>query len=72
MRNLEGHLAAAAVLEFAVDLWPDFNVLRIELAVELVAAGEVEDAKRVLKVAFRRDPQLRAVALNHPGLKETW
>ena len=39
---------------------------------ELVAAGEVEDAKQVLKVAFRRDPQLRAVALDHPGLEGIW
>jgi len=49
MRNLEAPPAAAAVLEFAVDRWPDFNVLRIGLAVELVVAGEVEEARRLLR-----------------------
>jgi Tfp pilus assembly protein PilF len=46
--------------------------LRVSLAVELIKAGQVEDAKRVLKVAIQQDPQLRAVILDHPGLGEIW
>jgi len=32
-------------------------------------AGQIDDAKRVLKAAVQQDPQLRAVILNHPGLE---
>jgi len=72
MGNREGPVAAAAVYEFAVDRFPDFALLRVSLAVELIKAGQVEDAKRVLKVAIQQDPQLRAVILDHPGLAEIW
>ncbi len=64
----EGPVAAAAVYEFAIDQFPDFALLRVSLAVELIKAGQVEDAKRVLKVAIQKDPQLRAVILDHPRL----
>ena len=70
MGKREGPVAAAAVYEFAVDQFPDFALLRVSLAVELIKAGQVEDAKRVLKVAIQQDPQLRAVILDHPGLEE--
>jgi hypothetical protein len=56
------------VYEFAVDRWPDFALLRVSLAVELIKCGQVDDAKRVLKVAFELDPDLRLMALDHPGL----
>jgi predicted Zn-dependent protease len=72
MGKHEGPVAAAAVYEFAVDRFPDFALLRVSLAVELIKAGQVEDAKRVLKVAIQQDPQLRAVILDHPGLEEVW
>jgi predicted Zn-dependent protease len=72
MGHREGPVAAAAVYEFAVDRWPDFALLRVSLAVELIKAGQVEDAKRVLKVAIQKEPQLRAVILDHPGLEEVW
>jgi Tfp pilus assembly protein PilF len=70
MGKREGPVAAAAVYEFAVDRFPDFALLRVSLAVELIKAGQVEDAKRVLKLAIQQDPQLRAVILDHPGLDE--
>ncbi len=55
-----------------VDRFPDFALLRVSLAVELIKAGQVEDAKRVLKVAVQQDPQLRAVILDHPALDALW
>jgi len=70
MGKREGPVAAAAVYEFAVDQFPEFALLRVSLAVELMQAGQVEDAKRVLKLAIQQDPQLRAVILDHPGLDE--
>ena len=72
MGNREGPVAPAAVYEFAVDQFPDFALLRVSLALVLIKAGQVEDAKRVLKVAVQQDPQLRAVILDHPGLEEVW
>jgi predicted Zn-dependent protease len=72
MGKREGPVAAAEVYEFAVDRFPDFALLRLSLAVELIKAGQVEDAKRVLRVAIQQDPQLRAVILDHPGLDEVW
>ena len=72
MGKREGPIAAAAVYEFAIDRFPDFAPLRVSLAVELVKAGQVDDAKRVLKVAFELDPDLRLVALDHPGLSAIW
>jgi predicted Zn-dependent protease len=72
MGKREGPVAAAAVYEFAFDRFPNFALLRISLAVELIKAGQVEDAKRVLKVAVQQDPQLRAVILDHPGLEDIW
>ena len=39
---------------------------------EVVKAGQVDDAKRVLKSAFELDPDLRMVALDHPGLEALW
>jgi hypothetical protein len=68
MGHREGPVAAAAVYEFAVDRFPDFALLRVSLTVELIKAGQLEDAKKVLKVAFELDPDLRLVALDHPGL----
>jgi len=70
MGHREGPVAAAAVYEFAVDRFPELALLRVSLAVELIKAGQLEDAKRVLKVAIQQDPQLRAVILDHPGLDE--
>lgn len=72
MGKREGPIAAAAVYEFAVDRFPDFAPLRISLAVELVKTGQVDDAKRILRVAFELDPDLRLVALDHPGLNAIW
>jgi predicted Zn-dependent protease len=72
MGHREGPVAAAAVYEFGVDRFPDFAMLRVSLAVELIKAGQVEDAKRVLRVAIQKDPQLRAVILDHPGLEAVW
>lgn len=43
----EGPAAAAAVYEFGVEEFPDFPMLRVSLAVELVNAGQMEEAKRV-------------------------
>jgi predicted Zn-dependent protease len=68
MGHREGPVAAAAVYEFAVHRFPDFALLRVSLAVELIKGGKVEDAKKVLKLAFQLDPDLRLVALDHPGL----
>lgn len=72
MGHREGPVAAAAVYEFAIDRFPDFAPLRVSLAVELVKAVQVDDAKMVLKAAFELDPDLRLVALDHPGLKAIW
>ena len=72
MGKREGPAAAAAVYEFAVERFPDFAPLRISLAVELVKAGQIEDAKRVVKVACELDPDLRLVVLDHPGLDGIW
>jgi hypothetical protein len=44
----------------------------VSLAVELIKGGQVEDAKRVLRVAFELDPDLRLAALDHSGLEEIW
>jgi predicted Zn-dependent protease len=68
----EGPAAAAAVYELAIDRFPDFAPLRVSLAVELVKAGQIEDAKRVVKMACELDPDLRLVVLDHPGLKAIW
>jgi tetratricopeptide (TPR) repeat protein len=72
MRQLEGPESALAVYEFAADRWPDFAHLRVAMAVELCALGRVEDAKRMVKVAVQKDPQLREVILDHPGLEAVW
>jgi tetratricopeptide (TPR) repeat protein len=72
MRQLEGPESALAVYEFAADRWPDFAHLRVATAVELCALGRVEDAKRMVKVAVQKDPQLREVIIDHPGLEAVW
>jgi predicted Zn-dependent protease len=72
MGKREGPIAAAAVYEFAIDRFPDLAPLRVSLAVELVKAGQIEDAKRVVKMACELDPDLRLVVLDHPGLREIW
>ena len=72
MGKREGPAAAAAVYEFAVERFPDFAPLRISLAVELVNAGQIEDAKRVVRMACELDPDLRLVVLDHPGLNGIW
>jgi len=72
MGHREGPVAAAAVYEFAVDRFPDFAPLRVSLAVELVKAGQIDDAKRVVKMACELDPDLRLVVLDHPGLSAIW
>jgi predicted Zn-dependent protease len=72
MGHREGPVAAAAVYEFAVDRFPDLAMLRVSLAVELVKAGQIDEAKRILKTAFELDPDLRLVALDHPGLEAIW
>lgn len=72
MRQLEGHEAALAVYEFAADRWPEFGHLRLAMAVELCALNRVDEAKRMLKVAVEQDPQLREVAIDHPGLEAVW
>jgi tetratricopeptide (TPR) repeat protein len=68
----QGPVAAAAVYEFAIERFPDLALLRVSLAVELVKAGQIDEAKRVLKMAFELDPDLRMVALDHPGLNVLW
>ncbi len=72
MRQLEGPESALAVYEFAADRWPDFAHLRVAMAVELCALNRVSEAKRELKVAVEKDPQLREVILDHPGLGAVW
>lgn len=72
MRHLKGPEAALAVYEFAADRWPDFAHLRVAMAVELCALDRITDAKRMLKVAVEKDPQLREVILDHPGLEAVW
>jgi tetratricopeptide (TPR) repeat protein len=72
MGKREGPAAAAAVYEFAIEQFPDFAPLRVSLAVELVKAGQVEEAKRVVKMACELDPDLRLVVLDHPGLNAIW
>jgi hypothetical protein len=47
-------------------------MLRVSLAVELVKARQIDEAKRVLKRAFVLDPDLRMVELDHPGLEDVW
>jgi hypothetical protein len=44
----------------------------VSLAVELIKAGQIEDAKRFVKVACELDPDLRLVVLDHPGLSAIW
>ena len=72
MGKREGPVAAAAVYEFAIERFPDFAPLRVSLAVELVKAGQIEDAKRVVKMACELDPDLRLLVLDHPGLSVIW
>jgi len=72
MRHLKGPEAALAVYEFATDRWPDFAHLRVAMAVELCALDRVTDAKRMLKVAVEKDPQLREVILDDPRLEAVW
>ena len=72
MGHHEGPVAAAAVYELAIDCFPDFALLRVSLAVELVKAGQIEDAKHVVKTACDLDPDLRLVVLDHPGLSAIW
>jgi hypothetical protein len=72
MGHREGPIAAAAVYEFAIDRFPDLAPLRVSLAVELVKAGQIEDAKRVVKVACKLDPDLKLVVLDHPILEALW
>jgi Flp pilus assembly protein TadD len=67
-RHVHGPEAAFAVLEWAIDTRPDHAPLRFNLAVELARAGRPADARRVLRVAFKLDPKLRAPALDHPEL----
>jgi predicted Zn-dependent protease len=64
MDHREGPVAAAAVYEFAIDRFPDLAMLRVSLAVELVKAGQIDEAKRALKTACNLDPDLRLVALS--------
>ena len=63
---------AAAVYEFAIDRFPDFAPLRVSFAVELVKAGQIEDAKRVVKKACDLDSDLRMVVLDHAELDAIW
>ena len=72
MSHREGHIAAAAVYEFAIDRFPDCAPLRVSLAVELVKAGQIQDAKRVVKKACELDPDRRLSALDHLGLSAIW
>jgi predicted Zn-dependent protease len=72
MCHREGPVAAAAVYEFAIDRFPDFALLRVSLAVELIKAGQIDDAKRAVKAACELDPDLRLVVLDHPGLRKIW
>jgi hypothetical protein len=61
-----------AVYEFAIVRFRDFALLRVSLAVELIKAGQVEDAKRVVRMAWELDPDLRLVVLDNPGREEIW
>ena len=72
MRQLEGPESALAVYEFAVDRWPDFGHLRVAMAVELCAMERVKEAKIILREAIKRDPDIREVVLDHPGLEAVW
>jgi tetratricopeptide (TPR) repeat protein len=72
MRQLEGPESALAVYEFAADRWPEFAHLRLAMAVELCALNRVDDARRMLKLAVEKDPQLREVIIDHPGLEKVW
>jgi tetratricopeptide (TPR) repeat protein len=72
VRHLEGPAAAAEILEAAVERCPEVGSLRLGLAVELCAAGRVDEGKAALREAIKIDPQLRAVALDHPGLEAVW
>ena len=58
--------------EFGAEQFPHFPMLWVSLAVELVKAGQIEDAKRVVKMAIKLDPDLRLVVLDHPGLEAIW
>jgi hypothetical protein len=40
--------------------------------VELVKAGQIKDAKRVVKMAWELDPDLRLMVLDHPRLSAIW
>jgi hypothetical protein len=44
----------------------------VSLAVELVKAGQVDDAKRVVKTACELDPDLSLVVLDYPRLSAIW
>lgn len=68
----EGPAAAAEVYEFAIEQFPDFAPLRVSLAVELVKAGQVEEAKQAVRMACELDPDLKLVVLDHPGLSAIW
>ena len=72
LRETEGHESALAVYEFAVDRWPDFGHLRVAMAVELCALERVSEAKLILREAIEKDPDLRAVVLDHPALEAVW
>ena len=72
LREIEGHESALAVYEFAVDRWPDFGHLRVAMAVELCALERVNEAKIILREAIKKDPDLRAVVLDHPALEAVW
>jgi hypothetical protein len=60
----------SAVHEFALDRFPDFVLLRVSLAVELIKAGQVKDAKRAFRAVVAQGPQLGALILDYPGLNE--
>ena len=72
LREIEGHESALAVYEFAVDRWPDFGHLRVAMAVELCALERVSEAKLILREAIKKDPDLKAVVLDHPALEAVW
>jgi hypothetical protein len=46
--------------------------LLLSLAVKLVKAGQIQDAKRVVKMTVELDPDLKFVVLDHPGLNAIW
>ena len=39
---------------------------------ELVKAGQMEEAKKVVKIACELDPDLKLAVLDHPGLNAIW